>query len=140
MPSFLEHIAYFKNMKTIQTFNIIILALLIALLLFATQNSKALSLYAEEEAITSEKLEEYTRDVLSGEKEKNVDHLLAVLQKTAVAYSSGAKAIQTYSSSLNEMKNIIMGLIIMQIIISAMYYIQHKNLFKSKSNDKDVLN
>ena len=118
-------------MKTIQTFNLIVVALLLGLFWFADQNSKALSQYSQLEAMFSAELEKHTQAVLSGEKKENVEHLIAVIQKISATSSSGSKAIQTHADSINNMRILILSLVILQIAISIMYYLQYNKSLKS---------
>jgi len=118
-------------MKTIQTFNLIVLALLCSLFWFADQNSKALSQYSQLEAMFSAELEKHTHAVISGEKKENVDHLIAVIQKISATSSSGSETIQAHADSINNMRMLILSLIILQIAISLMYYLQYNKSLKS---------
>ena len=117
-------------MKTVQIFNIIVLALLFGLLWSVNQNSSALFQYSEQELIISLKLNEHTKTVLTGKKKETVDHLLAVMQKLSVASSSKAKEIHSYASSLKNMRNMILYLIIIQLSIVIMIYVKYKNSLK----------
>ena len=118
-------------MKTIQTFNLLVVALLLGLFWFADQNSKALSQYSQSEAMFSTELEKHAQAVLSGEKKENVDHLIAVIQKISATSSSGSNTIQAHADSINNMRTLILSLLILQIAISIMYYLQYNKSLKS---------
>lgn len=118
-------------MKIIHTLNTVILLLLIGLLWLAFQNSKLLTQYYELEAKSSIELQNYTQAVLSGEKEVTVNHLLAVMQRMSKASESGSKLVQSSTESLNRMFAMIVGLIILQVTISTMYFIHYKKSTKS---------
>ncbi len=120
-------------MKTIQIFNIIVIALLFGLLWSANQNGTALLQYSEEELIFSVKLNEHTQTVLAGKKKETVDHLLAVMQKLSISSSSRAKAIRAHADSLENMRDMILYLIIIQISIIVMLYVQYKHALKSEA-------
>lgn len=119
-------------MKIILTLNTVILLLLIGLLWLAFQNSKLLTQYYELEAKSSIELQNHTQAVLSGEKEVTVNHLLAVMQRMSKASESGSKLVQSSTESLNRMFAMIVGLIILQVTISTMYFIHYKKSTKSK--------
>ena len=124
-------------MKIIQTFNFIVLVLLISLVWLVDQNSKGLSEHSEQEAKTSIELKKHTQVVLSGEKKETVDHLLAVMQRLSSANYSGAKAIKGHAESLKGVRNIALGLIILQLSLLVLYYIQHRKSL-SQTDAKDT--
>jgi len=123
-------------MKIILILNIIILSTLIGLFWLADKNSEGLSRHAKVEGKFSTILKEHTQTIQSGQRKDAFQHLLAVLQNIAISSSSDSKIIQNHVSSINNMKIMIIGLILLQIVISIYYYIIYKSSLKAKPRKK----
>lgn len=117
-------------MKIIQILNIIILSTLIGLFWLADKNSEGLYQHSIDEEKFSATLKEHTQSIQSGQRKDAFQHLLSVLQNIAISSSSDSEIIQDYVSSINNMKIMILGLILLQIVISIYYYILFRSSLK----------
>jgi hypothetical protein len=120
-------------MKTIQALNVIVLAFLVALAWITHRSSSAMFEMAEKDSKYSSSMAEFTNEALSGKKKESVDHLLAAMQHMTNASSFGAKANHDFAKSINEVTNMVFGLIALQVLIIVLCQMQYNKSLQPTS-------
>lgn len=120
-------------MKTIQALNVIVLTFLVSLAWITYRSSSAMFEMAEKDSKYSSSMATFTNDALSGKKKESVDHLLAVMQHMTSASSFGAKANHDFAKAINEVTNMVFGLIGLQVLIIILCQMQYNKLLQPTS-------
>lgn len=115
-------------MRTIKLLMIINLILLIAQFWLTDLNITALFQHSEEVSRSSIFLLENANEVLIGKKSESVEHLIAMLQKSANLSLSSSKVIADHVKSINHLNEMFFGTILIQLALSALCYLQYKQI------------
>jgi hypothetical protein len=108
--------------------NVAILAFLIALAWIADLNGKTLHQAAAQDAKFATAMQPFIEDAKSGKKKETVEHLLAVIEHVTRAASASSEGNKSLAESLEAMKSMIIGVIVLQLILTLGYWRYNKSL------------
>ena len=120
-------------MKTIILFTTVIFFQLIASLWLVHLNIELLLEKPSIERPFETTIQEHVNAVLSGEKTETVDHLLAVLQRTAKAVTTGDKVKESSADSLKNMQSIIVIALLFNILVIILLIVQYNKALNTDS-------
>ncbi len=122
-------------MKTFYTINFVILSLLLATLWLVSKNNALISEYSLLETESSIAMQNHVKEVQSGNKQETINHLLAVLEKESKTSYSGAKLVESASSSFNNVFVMLIGLFVLQITLIIVFFVFNKQKGKTGSGE-----